>query len=294
VVIRTDNTTTGVTYNIADSTMANDDRVTGYPNGNGLSNGVPAFVSAQSVSPSGTLNQQYPNLPQEFHFNYAAVPSNGAAIITVRLNKITTSVYTNRLTTLTRAVNTAAPPQAIGISEPVNDGDTLYLTPNTTYTIQACFTSSLDSTNTNPFSVYVNGALQPRLAGDGSPLYSIGSSDCGYGMNTLSYKWSGALPGTNSIQVVFTNGVVSLGAIRVVTVVNPSFSISGISGGANGQTLIWNSISNLNYQVLATTNLNVPFAPISGVILGNGSSTFFFDSSPDPTSKFYRIQILPY
>lgn len=290
-VVRTDSTTTGMTYNIADSNPANDDGMTGYANGNGYSNGAPAFASAQLVSPSGTLNQQYPSLPQEWHFNYAAVPSNGTAVITIHLNKLTTGVYTNRYTALTRTVTTAAPAQSLSISSPAVDGQTVYLTPTSTYPIQACFTSSLASTNTSSFTVYVNGVAQPRTNSHGTPLYSIGSSVCGYGLNTLTYTWSGAAPGTNVIQVSFANSATTLNATRTVVVIDPSFNISSVTGGTNGRTIIWNTYSNLNYQVLATTNLMVPFAPISGVIPGNGGSTFFFDGSPDPFSKFYQVII---
>jgi len=33
--------------------------------------------------------------------------------------------------------------------------------------------------------------------------------------------------------------------------------------------------------------------PISPVIPASGPSTFFFDTSPDPANKFYRIQVVP-
>jgi hypothetical protein len=293
LVLRTDSTVTGVTYNIADSNPNNDDGVTGFPNGNGNSNGVPAFVPAQLVTPSGTLNQQYPNLPQEWHFNYAGVPSSGAATITVHLNKVTTGVYTNRYTALTRSVTTSAPAQSLAISEPVNDGDTLYLTPSASYPIQACYSSSL-GTNANLFTVLVNSVIQPRTNSQGASLYSIGSSSCGYGLYTLTYNWTGAIPGTNIIQVNFTNNATTLGATRTVNVINPSFGINEITGDpASGFTVIWNTYSNLNYQVLATTNLQQPFQPISGVIPGNGSSAFFFDTSPNPISKFYTVVLMP-
>ncbi|HZV36143.1 MAG TPA: alpha-amylase family glycosyl hydrolase [Verrucomicrobiae bacterium] len=293
VVVRADANTTGVTYNISDSNPNNDDGVTGYPNGNGLSNGVPAFVPAQLVAPSGSLNIQYPNLPQEFHFNYAAVPSNGTATITIHLNKLTTSAYTNRFTALTRSVNTAAPAQSLEISSPSTDGQTLYLTEKSNYAIQACFSTSLTTTNTSYFTVSINGVTQPRTGTNGASLYSIGSSACGYGLNTLTYNWTGAQPGTNIIQINFTNSATTLSATRTVNVINPAFNITSITGDSSGRTIVWNSYSNLNYQVLATTNLNEPFQPISGVIPGNGGSTFYFDSSPNPVSEFYQVILIP-
>jgi hypothetical protein len=56
---------------------------------------------------------------------------------------------------------------------------------------------------------------------------------------------------------------------------------------------VWDSISNVNYQVLATTNLYYPMVPISPVITASGASTFFYDNQPDPAVKFYRIQVVP-
>jgi hypothetical protein len=67
-----------------------------------------------------------------------------------------------------------------------------------------------------------------------------------------------------------------------------------ITGLENGhQLIVWDSISNINYQVLATTNLNSPMLPISPIIPANGSSTFYFDNNPDAANKFYRIQVVP-
>ena len=292
--IRCDNTVTGVTYNISDGTANNDDVVTGYPNGNGSSNSSPIFVPALASSQTGTLNQQFPSLPQEYHISYAAVPGSGTAILTVHLNKITTGVYTNRYTTLTRSVNTIAPAQSLSITSPSADGNVIYLTAASTNTIQACFSSALTATNTSLFYVYVNSVLQSRTNANGSPSHHINTtSPCGYGLNQFSYDWKNLIPGTNTIQVVFNNNTVNLSDTRTVTVVNPSFSITGVSGGASGRTISWDSIASLNYQVLATTNLQFPFTAVSGVIPGNGGTTFFFDSAPDPVSKFYEVIILP-
>ena len=59
------------------------------------------------------------------------------------------------------------------------------------------------------------------------------------------------------------------------------------------QQVIWDSVSNINYQVLGTTDLTLPFAPISPLIHASGSPSFFTDGFFDPTNKFYRIQIVP-
>ncbi|MDB6125231.1 MAG: hypothetical protein JWQ71_4224 [Pedosphaera sp.] len=319
VVVRADSTTTSLEYNISDSDSNNDDAATGLHNGNGTSNGVPIFVQASLTSPAGSLDQQYPNLPQEYRFSYIAVPSSGTATITLRLKKLTTSVYTNRFTTLTRTVNTAAPAQVLQISSPATDGQTLTLDTNDAYTIRTCFTSTLSTNNFNLFSIFINGVMQPRRAGDGTPLYIIGGSSCGPGMRTLSYDWSGATPGTNTIQVVFTN-TVTLSDTRVVSVMRPidpaldsdsdgvpdvqelvagtdphdANSYLHITSLSNGNRLVvWDSVSGKNYQVLATTNLNQPLEIISPVIQASSTSTFYYDNSVDATNKFYRVQLLP-
>ena len=45
---RLDTSVTTVQYNIIDGDPLNDDVVTGFPNGNGLSNGVPVFATVNA------------------------------------------------------------------------------------------------------------------------------------------------------------------------------------------------------------------------------------------------------
>jgi len=105
-------------------------------------------------------------------FNYVAVPNSSNAVISVILKKLTTSIFTNRYTTLTRAVNTSAPTNALEFSSP-GSGQTLFLTTNGSYIIQACFSQTLDTNNLNLFSIFINGVLQPRRDTNEIPLYSI-------------------------------------------------------------------------------------------------------------------------
>jgi len=313
IVIRADSTTTGVEVNVQDSNSANDDAVTGQNNGNGLTNGVPAFAPATNSTPDPNLSAIYTNYPQEFHFTYKSVPSNGVATITVHLKGFATSVFPNRYGTVTRTINTIAPSQILQISDPANEGMILVLDTNQIYDLKACFTSTLDTNQTAYFNVYINGVFQPR-SGPSGPLYHISPNGCGTGFRVFFYDWL-PTPGSNTLTVTFTNGLF-LSDTRTFAVVQPGDSdgdgmsdynelIAGTdpynsnsvlritSLDTTSQLLVWDSVSNVNYQVLSTTNLSQPFVPLSPVISSGGASTFYVDTAPDPTNKFYRIQVVP-
>ncbi len=316
IIVRADSSATGASINIQDSNQENDDAVTGYRFGNGNRNGVPTFVSAQPVSTTTpALDALYPNLPQEYHFTYPAVPSSGAANITVLLSEITTPILTNRVTTLTDSFTTAAPPSTLQITAPASDGAALLLGSNSTYNIQACFTSTLDTNNITDFTVWINGAEQPRFgANPGSP-YSIGGSACGAGMRTFNFAWSAPTPGTNTIQITF-DGDQALNAQRTVLVFDPASSSTnfGLPGydfyvaGSNpsntntwlritsvNQGLVsWNSVAGKTYEVLASTNLSSGFKAISPVLTAAGTNTTYFDSAyTNGPDRFYLIQVSP-
>ncbi|MEO6182527.1 MAG: thrombospondin type 3 repeat-containing protein, partial [Verrucomicrobiota bacterium] len=309
VVVRADSLVTSVEFNIQDSASSNDDAATGQIRGNGLIDGKPSYGIAPTVTPNASLNSQYPNLPQEFRFNYSSIPSSGSATITVRLKKLTSDVLTNRVTTLTRAVNTAAPVSVVQISSPSTNGQILTVQTNDTFLIHTCFTSTLTTNNSNFFSLYINGGFQPRSG------FIFLASGCAPGLRSLYYYWTNPPPGSNVIQVVFTN-FVTLSDTRTVSVVRPGDSdgdgasdyneiISGtdpynlasvlkITELANGhQLVVWDSVAGIRYQVLGTTHLNLSFQPISSVITATEQSSFFFDASLDATNKFYRIQVVP-
>ena len=286
VVVRADSTVTGVDFNIQDSNANNDDIVTGQPNGNGNdTNGAPIFVPATPVSPAAALSLTYTNYPQEFRFVYANVPSSGLATIYVRLKDYATSVYTNRYAMLTAAVETLAPTQVVEISSPASDGTVLPYSSNTTYLVQACFSPSLASVATN-FNLLINGILQPQSSYLLRPVGAVAGCT---GRKSLLYNWNNPSPGTNLIQVIYTNAIPPIGDTRMV-IVAPPLLISGLA--SNNQLVLWDSAPGVNYQVLATTNLTQPFQSVSDIIPSQGATTSFYDPNPAP-QKFYEIEMVP-
>ena len=64
----------------------------------------------------------------------------------------------------------------------------------------------------------------------------------------------------------------------------------------NPVELTWSSVPGKTYQVLATTNLMSPMAPIAGAVVPAAPAspvTRWFDSSTNATNRYYRIQVLP-
>ena len=286
VVVRADSSVQNVTFNIQDSNTNNDDGITGQINGNGnATNGVPSFATATKVTPDSTLDLQYPTNLQEFRFTYTNVPSSGTATINVRLNDYAVGVYTNRYTLLSANVNTLAPTQVVSISSPAANGTIIPYQTNSTYLIQACFSPTLASVTTN-FTLTINGVLQPQASYLVRPVGAVAGCT---GMKSFLYNWNSPTLGTNVIQVSYTNATPAITDTRTV-IVAPPLRISGLAN--NNQLIIWDSAPGANYQVLATTNLLLPFTNISGTISASGASTYYYDPNPAP-QKFYEIQMVP-
>jgi hypothetical protein len=276
----------GVDFNIQDSNPTNDDVVTGQPNGNGNdTNGSPIFVSAASVTPDPTVSATYTNFPQEFRFVYANVPRNGTATIAVRLKEYGTSVYTNHYTLLSATVNTLAPTQIVEFSSPATNNTILNYSSNLTYIVQACFSPTLNF-STNNFNLLINGVLQPQAAYVLRHANLIAACP---GNASLTYSWNNPAPGTNLIQLIYTNAGVTLSDSRMMIVASPPV-ISGLSN--NHQQVVWQSAPGVNYAVLATTNLLQPFQNISGAVPSSGATSFYTDTNP-ASQKFYEIMITP-
>jgi hypothetical protein len=299
VVVRADSAVSEVDYNISDT--------------NGVVSGV-----AGAVTPDATLSQQYTNYPQEFRFTYDPVASSGTGTITIVLKTPSSSVLTNRVTTLVRTVTPRAPGSSLQIVSPPTDGAVLVLASNGVSTIQACLTTNL-ATDTSFYSLYINGQLQPRA---GYIIRGVGSVGGCPGMRSLTYNWSGAISGTNVIQLFYTNAI-TLSDTRTVAVArigDPTDSdgdgvpnwmeilagtnpydptdflrVTGLVPG-NPVELLWSSVPGKNYQVLAATNWVNGLAAIPGALMPAASGTNvtqWFDPAPDATNKFYRVQVLP-
>jgi glycosidase len=228
-VVRADDTVTEVEYNIIDGDPDNDDANTGFANGNGLSNGVPVFAKAASVNQTFSLNTGHPGLPREFRFTYFAVPASGAATITVRMKEITSAMFPNDIRVLTRTVNTLAPPQTLQIVFPSADGQTIMLPEDGFYTVVARFTDTLTASLDN-FSVFIDGASQPRTNGNGMATYRFQDQTPNDGKNEFRFDWRGMNAGQHLIEVNYTGDGLNLEASRLVRVTLTSVTDSDGDG----------------------------------------------------------------
>jgi glycosidase len=305
VVVRADETAAEVEYNISDNDPNNDDAQTGFANGNGLTNGVPAYARASRVPPTLSVTQQHPGLPQEFRFTYFAVPSNGTATLTVRLKEITAQAFPDRVRVLTRTVNAAAPSQTLAIAFPAMNGQTITLSQNAAYTIVTRFTDTL-SANSNLFSILIDGAMQPRTA------YRFEDQTGGDGKSELRFDWSGMASGQHYIQVLFNGDGLNLQAARLVNVtvtgaadadgdglpdnwetqngLSPtnSVGINGANGDPDGD-----GFTNLQ-EFLAGTNPQDETSLLRITQLGSGGRRITWQSVPGKNYQVYSAPEITY
>lgn len=75
-----------------------------------------------------------------------------------------------------------------------------------------------------------------------------------------------------------------------VVLVNPAW-IPVLSVQGNN-VFAWTSVSGMTYQVWSTTNLNIPFTSVGGVITASGPTTLSTNTPPDSV-RFYRVELFP-
>jgi hypothetical protein len=111
-------------------------------------------------------------------------------------------------------------------------------------------------------------------------------------MRLISYNWLNPVIGSNNIEVLFSNTTANVFSDTASVIIAQPLQITGLNGN---NELIWDSAPDVNYEVLATTNLTQPFENISGVIPSQGSSTFYFDTSYTSSvpQKFYEVEVIP-
>jgi len=215
-VVRADETVTGIEYNILDNDPNNDDATTGFANGNGLTKGVPVFARATLVTPTASLNAQFPSFLREFRFTYFAVPASGNATITVRLKELSTDAFPNHFRTLTRTVVCAAPAQTLQIAFPSFDGQVINLPQDGAYSVVTRFTDTLTA-DVNLFSILIDGDFQERTNGNGA-TYAFNDQTPGDGKNELRFDWRGMNAGQHLIEVHYTGDGLALEATRLARV----------------------------------------------------------------------------
>ena len=248
--------------------------------------------SAFSITPSAAGTFSWSATRDVMTFTPGEAGLAGLTNITVNLNdSAADDAPGNRMFAPYRLTfQTGVAPPVIHISSPATDGSVIPMGNNTTYLIQVCFTPTLDTNDdAGRFNLTINGVSQPPSAYILHPPGAV--AGCG-GMSSLFYNWSSAAPGTNVIQVVYTNQGLLLSSLRTV-LVPPRPKIAGLTG--NNQSVVWSSTSGAKYTVLATTNLAQPFTSISGIIQADGLSTTYVDlsNSPPAPQKFYEIEIVP-
>jgi len=218
VLLLTDASVTGVTYQILDSNTANDSAA----NGNGTGNW--ATASAVSV-PTATAGSGF---VKEWRFDCKNIPTSGNATIRVRLRELSSSsdqALTDAagwFTTLTRVVNTGYPVN-YQIAFPATDGSVT----GSGYAAKAVFDKSIgfnvpDATLLGEFSVYTASTLSGQA--DGETLlprsrYSLVRNETA-SQDALAFIlpnfYNGDPEFLHSLRVVFRRADTTLTDIRLV------------------------------------------------------------------------------
>ncbi len=166
-VVRTDPTVGQAWFNILDNDPANDDGQTGLPNGNGTNAaGQIAWVKTYSVTPSLSIPSDY---PLEWRFSYRNIPTNGPAVLRVKLTELSSSTNLNlsdtdgHYNTLIRNVTADAPDTTFKFGWPEAGGEVV----ETGWEIWVKFSKSLgdpfnDADLLDRFLIKINDVAQGK------------------------------------------------------------------------------------------------------------------------------------
>ena len=218
VLVLTDESVTGVSCQILDSSAANDSAA----NGNGAANWAAAAAVSVPSQTSGT------GFVKEWRFDYKNIPGSGNAQIRVRLRELSSSATRTLtdtdgwFTTLTRQVNTGFPVN-YNIAFPTTDGTVV----GSGYVAKAVFDKSIGTNMTDAalrgeFSVFIASSssgepdgetLLPRTA------YTIVRNETASQdalAFTLPNLYNGDPDFLHSLRVVFQRGDTTLTDLRLV------------------------------------------------------------------------------
>ncbi len=175
VVVRTDSTVTEVRYRIVDDDPSNDDLVTGNVNGNGFTTNAvgqtnAAWAVAAEVSPSLSLDGEFPAYSREWRFSYVNIPADTNAAIRVRLLELSSSTNMDlspaqgHYTELTRTVRVDGLDRRLFFDWPNRDGAQV----REGWTIRALFSRELgwdwpdDDDFRDRFRIEIDGEAQGK------------------------------------------------------------------------------------------------------------------------------------
>ncbi|HEX3716946.1 MAG TPA: alpha-amylase family glycosyl hydrolase [Verrucomicrobiae bacterium] len=112
------------------------------------------------------------------------------------------------------------------------------------------------------------------------------------GSNLLSNGLSIQLNPVPANNAGWTNSPFEAQYLKLFDVTPPTSLAAPVLNMENKSVLSWTSISGMAYQILSTTNLAMPFAPLGGTITASGTTTQRTNNFGDP-ARFFRLQVFP-
>ena len=118
--------------------------------------------------------------------------------------------------------------------------------------------------------------------------YALGRSKLRFGTSS-----TGLTPG-QLLQIQFAGFVNLPGVIDASGFVTPALpKVTGITHGAGSVQLAWSAVNARNYRVWAKDKLTDSTWSNLADVPASGDTASYTDSTPSPTGRFYRIEVLP-